>query len=110
MRPSGLTGEYGRDAARACQGDVDHEVMARERGDFQQLLMQRIAGERSFGGTRIAHEQRTVQPLDRFLAGQADRNEFASAGEARHQVGLNEPKRDMQIGFHKPPVDMHRRA
>ena len=72
--------------------------------------MQRIAGNRSFRGKRLAHEARRVNHLDRLLSGKARRHQLASAAEPQHQVLFNKSQRDVQIRRHEPFVDINRRS
>ena len=48
--------------------------------------------------------------LDSLLRGQARRDQLAAAGEAEHEMLLDEAERDVQIGVHEALVDIDRRA
>ena len=92
------------------KGHVDHEIVPRHAGDFEQLPMQRIVLDGAFDGPGVAHELRAVQDLDRFLGGEAGRDQLSASGKAQHQVRLDESQRDVQIGGNKALIDVDRRA
>src|SRR4051794_15548641 len=62
----------------------------------------------TFDGAWVAHESRAMEHLNGLLGREARGNEFPPAGEAEHQVRLNEPERDVQIGGYESLVDVDR--
>jgi hypothetical protein len=50
MRLNRIAGKDARDFAALGQGYIENEVVPRHPGDFQQLRMQRVVGDRSLNG------------------------------------------------------------
>ena len=101
-----IAGEDARDFTALGQGYIEHEVVTRHAGDFQQLRMQRVVGNRSFDGQRLPHELGGVDDLDCFLRRQAWSDQLAAAGETKHQVLLDKAEGDVQLGRHEAFVNV----
>ena len=105
MSSNRLSREHGRDRPRVGQRHVDHEVVAGHGCDLKQLAVQRIVGKRPLRCLGISHVERAVQALDRPLARQSYADQLAPARESSHQVGLDEPERDVQVCFEETLVN-----
>ena len=105
-----ITREDGGDAAITGQRHVDHEIVPGHGRDLTELAMQRVLGKRALHRIGVSHEQRAVEPLDRLLAGQADRDQLAPARKTGHQMRLDEPEGDVEVGFDKSPVRVDGRS
>jgi hypothetical protein len=110
VRQFGVSGKYGGNRPVAGQRHIQDKIVSCQTCNLQQFRMQRIVLDGALHCARIPHEFRTVQHLDGFLRGQTRSNQFPAAGEAEHEMRLDETERDVEIGRRKPLVDMHRRT
>ena len=101
-----VSGEDAGDRAVAGQRHVQQEIVAGHAGDLEQFAMQRVVLDGAFDGARVAHELRAVQDLDGLLRGESGRDQLAAAGVAQHQVRLDKPERDVQVGGDEALVDV----
>ena len=84
------------------QRHVHDKVVSRHPRDLEQFFVERVVFHGPFHRTRISHEFRAVQNLDRLLSRQAGRDQLPRSRVAEHQMRLDEPERDMEIGVYKP--------
>ena len=101
----GVSGEDLRDATVACEGDVDHEVVAGEASDFEEFAVEGVVGDGAFNGAGIAHELWAMDDLDRFLRGEAGSDEFTTTGEAEHKMRFDESEGDVEIGIKEAAIN-----
>src|SRR5436190_615847 len=84
--------------------------MSRHGRDLRQLTVQWVVLDGAFDGTRLTHETRTMNDLDRLLRGESRHHQLSPAGEARHQMRFDEPETHAQVCADKPLIDPRRRA
>ena len=89
---------------------VQRVDLAEPADDLELLLVQRIADEVALHGERILHEAGGMEGADRLVAGDAGRDHLAAAGPAGHEMRLDQPGGDAQIGLDEAAVDADRRA
>ena len=93
---------------------VDHRVervdVAQHPHDRELLLVQRVPGKIALDRRRILHEARAVERADRVLVCDTGRDHLAAPGVAGHEMRLDQPGRDAQVGVDEPAVELDRRA
>ena len=110
MGGDGISGEDSGNFPMLSERHVEDEVVACHAGDLEQLRVQWILVDRAFGCHGLAHEAWGVDDLYGLLRGEPRRNQFASAGKAKHEVLLDETESDVEIGFDEAFIDIYRRA
>src|SRR5262249_36497002 len=98
------------DAALPVEADVDNEVAACHQGDARVLLVDRVALDEAAIGLGVLQETRPVPDLYRLQGGDAGADDLAAAAVARHQVRLDQPGRDLQVGAEVAAVEPDRHA
>src|SRR5579872_383853 len=105
-----LSGEDRRDGVRAVQRHVDDHVWRRQLCNRQRLLMNGVAFHRSIRRQRRLEEARAVPVLDRLKRRQARHHQLSAAGVARHEVRLDQPDRNLQVGGAVAAVELYGHA
>ncbi len=78
--------------------------------DLQLLLVQRVALERALDGGRVLHEAGGVEGPDRGVVGDAGSDHLPAARPAGHEVRLDQPGDDLEVGVGEAAVERDRRA
>ena len=93
---------------------VDHRVkcihLAQHFHDRELFFVQRIAFEDAIGRARMGHEARAVESGDGFLVCHTRGNYLAPAGPARHEMRLDQPRRDANIRLDESAIKFDRGA
>src|SRR5205814_33720 len=97
-RPDHVAGPEPGDAPLAVQADVDDEVAPGHERDPRVLLVDRVAGDDAAVGLGVLQELRPVPDLDRLQPGDAGTDHLPPAGVPGHQVRLDQPGGDLQVG------------
>lgn len=105
-----VAGHDVKDAALGVDHDVDDEVAAGHPRDGRVLLVNRIALQATVAGVGVLQEVGPVPNPHGIERRQSGTDQFASAGEAGHEMGLDQPGGDLQIGIDVAGVDPNRRA
>src|SRR5262249_27302494 len=90
--------------------DVDDEVAAGAAGDPSVFLMHRIAIQDATVGFGMLEKIRAVPDLDCLESGDAGTDELPSAGEASHEMRLDQAGGDLQVCLDVASVDPDRHA
>ena len=89
---------------------VDHCVQAIEiaehPNDLELLLVQGVADEVALDGKRILHEARRMEGANCLMMRHARRHDLATAGPARHEMRLDQTRRDLKIGIDEEPIQL----
>src|ERR1019366_3596974 len=106
MREDEIPGEDLEELEAAVQNGVDDEVDAAPPGDLEGLLVARVALQDEVRRGGRVEDLRGVDPLDRLAADERGADRLPAPGGARHEVALDERRRDLHVGLVERPVDV----
>ncbi len=93
---------------------VDHRVdgvdLAQHAHDLELLLVQRVAREVALDRRRVLHEARAVKGADGVGVGDSRCDDLPAARVAGHEMRLDEPGGDPQLGLDEAAIELDRRA
>src|SRR3954471_6073498 len=93
----------------AGQCDIEDEVVPGNSRDLEQLLVQRIAFDGSFGCQGFTHEQGRVNCLDGWFGCDSGNNQLPASRIAGHQMGLNKAQGDAKVGIYEVVMNVNGR-
>src|SRR5687767_2485813 len=100
--------EKGGDLAASIEGDVDAEVDRQKCAVMADARLRGIAVQYPPGTQVMSDHRRVVVPHNRANVGDGREDPFVPAGEAGHEVRLDEPEHDPAVRLDVGTIEEHR--